>query len=362
MFTTCFLPCVPRSRQHPDYIVALPAATWPAGNGVICRHRPAAPSGQPAVFFAWRQRLPAQPCSALKRLFALPRHRRFWGRALLPALLLCLPYLACAQQAPTPPARDTAATPRADTTATPAVAPAAGGATSAPSTDYEEYNRSGRGLRYTASLTGQYAAGTVERTLLSTTHALNLAFRGGRFRLPVGFSFSYGRQDARLRERELLLTTTPSLTRGRFKYYGQAEAGRSNLRAIDYRVLTGLGLGRTLYQDTLGQELGLSYFLLYEKTRYLNGLTRQVPRHSIRLKTKLVQGPVTFDLVAFYQPNARSPTTDYRVNGTAALGVRVSRHLALTASYVYTYERISVEGRSPTNTNLTVGVTYATGN
>lgn len=295
----------------------------------------------------------------MKQPTSVLHYRLLWGWLFLLGLW-GLATTAYAQT--TPPARDSAAAPRADTTATPAVAPAAGGAASAPSTDFEEYNSSGRGIRYTASLTGQYTAGTVERTLLSTSQTANFAFRGGRFRLPVGFNFSYGRQDAVLKERELLLTTTPSLRRGRFKYYGQLEAGRSNLRAIDYRVLTGLGLGYTIYEDSLQQELGVSYFLLYEKTRYLTGLTRQVPRHSLRLKTKLVQGPVTFDVVVFYQPNALTPTTDYRLNGTAALGVRVSRHLALTASYVYTYERISVEGRSPANTNLTIGVSYATGN
>jgi len=78
----------------------------------------------------------------------------------------------------------------ADTVAAPAVAPAAGRAAGLPATEFETYDERGSGVRYTASLTGLYTTGTIERTFLSTSHTANFAFRGGRWRLPVGCSFS----------------------------------------------------------------------------------------------------------------------------------------------------------------------------
>jgi hypothetical protein len=166
-----------------------------------------------------------------------------------------------AQTTPAP-----ATTVPADTVAAPAVAPATGGAAGLPASEFETYNVRGSGVRYTASLTGLYTTGTVERVFLSTSHTANFAFRGGRWRLPVGFNFSYGRQDGQLKERETSLLVTPSYQRGRFKGYALANAESSNLRAIDYRLVSGLGVGYQLYADTLANEIGLSYFLLREET------------------------------------------------------------------------------------------------
>ena len=275
-------------------------------------------------------------------------------------LLLLLGYSA---QAQTPAPADSTKAPvaKADTTAAPVVAPAAGGAAGLPATEFETYNVRGRGVRYTASLTGLYTTGTVERTFLSTSHTANFAFRGGRWRLPVGFNFSYGRQDGLVKERETSLLLTPSYQRGRFKGYALANGESSNLRAIDYRVVSGLGVGYQLYADTLKNEISLSYFLLYEDTQYYTELHRQVLRHSTRVKAHFTTGPVTLDALVYYQPAVRAPFEDYRVNGNAAASVRLSRHLALTITYNYSLESINVAGRSPANTNLSAGFSYSTG-
>jgi len=108
------------------------------------------------------------------------------GRVIELALLLALAVPAGAQTLPDS-ARATPAP--ADTVAAPAVAPAAGRAAGLPATEFETYDERGSGVRYTASLTGLYTTGTIERTFLSTSHTANFAFRGGRWRLPVGCSF-----------------------------------------------------------------------------------------------------------------------------------------------------------------------------
>jgi len=86
-----------------------------------------------------------------------------------------------------------------------------------------------------------------------------------------------------------------------------------------------------------------------------------VPRSSTRLKLRFSKGPVVLTALGFYQPSLRDFANDYRINTASSLNFSVSRHLALTAAYPYSYESIAVENRSSLNTNLTVGFAYSTG-
>jgi hypothetical protein len=290
--------------------------------------------------------------------FSLPG----WRPALLLGSLalasLMLPGRARAQTIPDSTA--TRAAP-ADTAAAPVVAPSSA-ASGLPSSEFETYNVNGKGVRYTAALTGIYSTGTVERIYFTTSHTGNLVLgKRKRWLLPAAVSFSYGKQDGALRERELLGLFTPAYQVGRLKYYALAEAGQSNLRAIARRYVVGGGVGYQFYHDSLQNEVTLSQFFLYEYTDYLGGLLREVPRSSTRLKLRLGKGPVVFTTLAFYQPSLQNVGGDYRINSTSSLNFTVSRHLALTANYTYSFESVAVEGRSPTNTNLTVGFTYSTG-
>ena len=90
-----------------------------------------------------------------------------WGGALALLAALALPGRALAQQAP---AADTT---RAPTATTPVVAPTAEGASGLPSSEFETYTVKAKGTRYTATLTGIYSAGTVERIYFTTSHTAN---------------------------------------------------------------------------------------------------------------------------------------------------------------------------------------------
>ena len=284
----------------------------------------------------------------------LTQKRRRLGAAGVLLAALALPGRAWAQQAPA----DTTKAPTADT---PVVAPAAGSAGGVPSSEFETYTVKAKGTRYTATLTGIYSTGTVERIYFTTSHTANFKLTT-HWLLPASASFSYGKQDGLLRERELMGLLTPTYQRGRVKYYLLADAEQSNLRAIARRFVVGAGAGYTLYTDTLNNEVGISQFFLYEHTEYLTGLLREVPRSSTRLKLRLGgSGPVVLTGLLYYQPSLQNVAHDYRVNLTSGLNFNVSKHLALTAAFSYSYESIAVEGRAPGNSNLTVGFTYSAG-
>jgi hypothetical protein len=291
----------------------------------------------------------------LRSLLTRRRSRqRLLGGGLL-AVSCALPGRALAQRPDS-----TRAKAAADTTAAPVVATSAGASGGLPSSEFETYNVRGKGIRYTAALTGIYSTGTVERVYFTTNHTGNLAL-GKHWLLPANLNFSYGRQDGGLRERELLGLFTPAYKAGRLKYYALAEGEQSNLRAIARRLVGGTGVGYQFYLDTLRNEVSLSQFFIYEHTRYLEGLLREVPRSSTRLKLRLSKGQVVFTSLIFYQPSLQNVTGDYRVNSTSNLSFNVSQHLALTAAYTYSLESVAVENRSSLNTNLTVGFTYSTG-
>ena len=230
-----------------------------------------------------------------------------------------------------------------------------------PSPEFETYNVDGNGVRYTAALTGLLTTGTVERTYFSTSHTGN--FTTGHWQFPAAFSYSYGRQAGAVRERELLLLTTPDYRLGRWKCYVLGELETSNLRAIDRRLVAGGGVGYQLYADTLSNELALSTFLLDERTDYHteDDLQRHVVRNSTRLKARLNQKILSFSELLFYQPSVTNPGGDYRLNSATVLAFKLYQHLALNLAYTFSYESVVVQDRARANGTLSVGFAYSTG-
>lgn len=240
------------------------------------------------------------------------------------------------------------------TTATPTSA--AGGL---PSSEFETYAVKSD-VRYTATVTGIISTGTVQRVYFTTSHTGNFRL-SEHWLLPTALTYSYGKQNGLLSERELVGLITPTYQRGRVKYYLLGNAEQSNLRAIARRVVTGVGAGYQLYTDTLRNEVSVSQFFLYENTQYLLGLRREVPRSSTRLKLRGVKGPVVLTATVYYQPSLQDYINDYRVNLTSGLTFTLTKNLGLTAAYSYSYESVAVEGRAPGNGNLTIGFTYVAG-
>jgi putative salt-induced outer membrane protein YdiY len=230
-----------------------------------------------------------------------------------------------------------------------------------PSPEFETYNVDGKGVRYTAALTGLLTTGTVERVYFSTSHTGN--YTTGHWQFPAALSYSYGRQAGAVRERELLLLTTPDYRLGRWKFYALGEFETSNLRAIDQRVVAGGGVGYQLYADSLNNEIALSTFLLDERTDYHTepDLRRHVVRNSTRLKLRLSQKAFSFSELLFYQPSVTDPGGDYRLNSATVLAFKLYQHLALNLAYTFSYESVVVQDRARANGTLSVGFAYSTG-
>lgn len=214
-------------------------------------------------------------------------------------------------------------------------------------------------IHYAGTLTGALSAGGVYRTLLTTTHSV--AFnRGLHFGLPLTGTFTYGRQDRALKEREALINATPYYWKGHFRAYGLGGYERSNLRGIADRWQVGAGPGWSFYRDSLGtREVALSNLVIREITSYVDGSRRVVTRNSLRLKLLYTLRQFTVSTFTYYQPSV--PTiSDYRLSQLATLTLKVTKRLAVNATSNYTHESRVLAGKNPDNYNLTVGFSYAT--
>jgi len=211
---------------------------------------------------------------------------------------------------------------------------------------------------YNTQLTGAYSRGGVNRTLLSTTQ--NLTFtRGQHYGLPLTGNFIYGKQDGLLKERELLVNATPYYYKGRFRAYAIGGFERSNLRGITSRMQVGGGPGWAFYSDTLGREVSVSNLIIRERTNFLDGSSQLKARNSVRLKVAWSVLILTLNSTTFYQPSLAN-FDNYRFSNLTTASLKLTRHLAVSLNYNYTYESEYSEGKVPDNTNVTVGLTYTT--
>ncbi|OWP63333.1 hypothetical protein CDA63_09935 [Hymenobacter amundsenii] len=211
---------------------------------------------------------------------------------------------------------------------------------------------------YAGQLTGAYSRGGVNRVLLATTQAITFT-RGKHLGLPLNLNFAYGKQDGLLRERELLLNATPYYYKGRFRAYALGGFERSNLRGITRRVQLGAGPGWAFYSDTLGRELSVSNLIIREQTNFLDGTTKVTARNSARLKVVYLFRLLTFNSTTLYQPSL-GDISNYRFSNVSTAALKLTNDLALTLSYNYSHESQFSEGKSPDNTNITIGFSYAT--
>ena len=91
---------------------------------------------------------------------------------------------------------------------------------------------------------------------------------------------------------------------------------QSLVRSVRNDNAFGIGYGKKFSIKKL--DLSLSYAVLYQKTFYNNGTTKQVGRNSFRTKLKYDGNLIGFSTEFYYQPNFES-MKDYIVYGNAKL-------------------------------------------
>ena len=91
---------------------------------------------------------------------------------------------------------------------------------------------------------------------------------------------------------------------------------QSLVRSVRNDNAFGIGYGKKFSIKKL--DLSLSYAVLYQKTFYNNGTTKQVGRNSFRTKLKYDGNLIGFSTEFYYQPNFES-IKDYIVYGNAKL-------------------------------------------
>ena len=91
---------------------------------------------------------------------------------------------------------------------------------------------------------------------------------------------------------------------------------QSLVRSVRNDNAFGIGYGKKFSIKNL--DLSLSYAILYQKTFYNNGTTKQVGRNSFRTKLKYDGNLIGFSTEFYYQPNFES-MEDYIVYGNAKL-------------------------------------------
>ena len=211
-------------------------------------------------------------------------------------------------------------------------------------------------VSYTASLSGNYASGTVDRFLVNTAHNVNFKLR--EFNVPLYVSYSYGKQNDMLKEREFSYVATPTYKLDRWRVYLNTEFEISNVRGILTRHLRGAGIGYVLYTKD-ENEISLSNLVLYEETRYTNELSRELFRNSTRLKVRLRYKTINVASTTFYQPSYED-LTNYRVNNNTTVSFKLINQLAFTISYQYAFESISVvTDKKKANTFVTAGFSFS---
>jgi hypothetical protein len=91
----------------------------------------------------------------------------------------------------------------------------------------------------------------------------------------------------------------------------------SLIRSIKNDNSFGVGYGHKFSIKKL--DASLSYAVLYQKTFYESGLTKEIARNSLRTKIKYNGDLVGFSTEFYYQPSFKSMKTDYIVYGNAKI-------------------------------------------
>ena len=215
------------------------------------------------------------------------------------------------------------------------------------------------GFHYKITADGTITTGNVNRALIQVGGSFDWAV-SRLFRFASSPSFSYGRQNQQLNEREFLADfRTSFLQERRFYYLGFGAVEVSNLRKIRQRLTAGAGVGYKLISRK-NTFLSITNVMLYEYTDFITNSAEvqdiNVLRNSTRLSGEYQWdgGRYSVTHVAFIQPALNQP--NLRWTGNVSFQMRLTSLISVRTSVQNSYESVVAAGRKNNDFRWTTGV------
>lgn len=208
--------------------------------------------------------------------------------------------------------------------------------------------------KYSLSAEGFFSRGNVERNLITTRASLSINPEWVEFE--INPRYSYGDQNGVVAERDFFSDIHLSLFPKHTFYglsFGIAEV--SNLRNIELRWLSGIGLGIHILHKP-NAYFSITNALIYESTTFVEDEEILTVRNSMRFKGKysFFQKKLSFRHVIFIQPSLQD-ADNYRWNANFKLELPLTKYFGITSNLDSSYESIVAEGKKNNDTRWTIG-------
>lgn len=210
-------------------------------------------------------------------------------------------------------------------------------------------------FHYALGFDGTVNLGNLNRYLLSSRNNFSLV-SGKKVWISLSPYFAVGELNGQLLEREM--TTDLNMTTFYqkpiyFLFFATVE--KSNLRAIDWRSLAGIGIGYHLLSNPrLG--FSLSNALTYEETDFAKQEDIQVIRNSSRLRLdyNFFKKKILISHTVFFQPALNS--NNLRWSNLLNIDIPLNKRFSFRWSAFTTYESLTAVGKQNYDSRLTFGL------
>ncbi|MCU0446072.1 MAG: DUF481 domain-containing protein [Microscillaceae bacterium] len=210
---------------------------------------------------------------------------------------------------------------------------------------------------YRISTDATFSSGNVNRELVVL--ASSWSYTKGLFSLEMNPRYAYGEQNGNVAERDFFTDFNFDVFHPKSVYgFGLGILETSNLRAIDLRLLGGLGIGFHILRRP-NAAFSITNALIYESTDFRTNRDILTFRNSTRLKGKytLFHNRLKINHLVFIQPSVQESDN---IRWSANLGIELPLHklLSLRTAINNSYESVVAEGRRRNDFTWTVGLTF----
>lgn len=202
-----------------------------------------------------------------------------------------------------------------------------------------------------------FSTGNVDRQLIVLASALS--YTKGQIQLETNPRYAFGEQNGQVAERDFFSDFSLNLWHPRVVYgFGLGILETSNLRAIDMRLLGGLGIGFHILRQP-NANFSITNAIIYESTDFKTKADIVTFRNSTRFKGRyaLLHNRLRINHLVFIQPSVQD-WENVRWSMVLSAEIPLSRFLTLRTAINNTYESIVAEGRRKNDFTWTMGFTF----